>query len=270
MDNIYLLMFLIWPGVVLAAALLNMLVSWTFSWQELVIDYLIGLAIGLCFYYGKAADASTAENLFLMVSTGVFGLLKWAGVEALQDPSTLFGWTASWMVGGTLVSTALDRGAVAIGRNMSIGGGFLSGLIFCIKIPFALITTSVGLVLGLIGLIVGKVNGKGGFGFLGGAFYFEWGTSGTSATTFSSIVNVWGGKMSDPVHSQHLLDHELYHTRQYIYMQDWLGVIYFTIAPLWGLISSAASSSSFNASRAFSASGEVGSPIEVAAYKLRW
>ena len=274
-------MLLFWPGVVLVAALLNMLVSWVFSWQELVIGYVIGLVIGVCFYFGTtgwSTDGSTeagavqhVRDFFLVVSTGLFGLLKWAGVEALKDPSTLFWWTALSVVVGTLVSAALDRAAVAIGRTMSVGGGVLSGLIFFIKAPFALFTTGLGIVIGLLGLAVGAISSKKvGFGFLGGSLYFECGFSGTYATTFSSVINVWRGKMSDPVGSQYLLDHELYHTRQYIYMQDWLGVFYFTIAPIWGLISSAASSRSFSSSYAFRASGEVGSPIEVAPYKIRW
>lgn len=277
-HNVFLLAFVVWPLVVLLAAGLNMLISWTFSWQELVCDYLIGVVIGLCFFYGTTggstkgfAQVSGVEHFFLMVSIGLFGLLKWLGVEAMQDPATLFWASSLSIVGATAVSVSLDRLAIqVIGSKSCVCNGLLSLLIVGIKAPFGLITTAVGTLIGIIGLTVACATKNGGFGFIGGVFYTEWGLSGTHATTFSSYVNIFRGKTSDTVNSTTLISHELYHTRQYIYMQDWLGVVYFTIAPIWGLISSATSSRSFDASKAFNASKDIGNPIEVPAYKLSW
>lgn len=148
---------------------------------------------------------------------------------------------------------------------MSVGGGFLSFLIFLFKAPFAMVTSAVGLLIGIIGIIIGAIAGNPGFGFLGGILYFEWGFSGHYGTTFGFVVNVFKGNMAK------MIDHELYHSRQYIYMHDWLGVFYFTVAGLWGIISSAISSDPFDITFYFRAhtSKEVGNPIEAAPYK-RW
>jgi hypothetical protein len=263
-DNLALVALVLWPAVVLVAALLNMLLAWTFSWSELVIDYLAGVVIGVCFYFGTVGQVSGIEHFFLMVSTGLFGLLKWAGVSALADPQTLFLVTAIAVIGATLLAGALDHAALALGTQMSVGGGFLSALIFPIKLPFALVTSAVGLVLGLIGLVVGLVNRNGSFGFLGGVFYFEWGLPGLHATTFGCVVNVFAGRMSS------VLGHELYHSRQYIYLHDWLGVFYFTLAGLWGLISSAAARRfALHYYYAADTSREFGNPIESVPYR-RW
>ena len=61
-DNVWLLAFLIWPAVIIGAALLNMLISWTFSWSELVMDYLIGAVIGVCFYFGMNGEVIWLEH----------------------------------------------------------------------------------------------------------------------------------------------------------------------------------------------------------------
>ncbi|PKM44475.1 MAG: hypothetical protein CVV05_12085 [Gammaproteobacteria bacterium HGW-Gammaproteobacteria-1] len=266
-DNVALVALVLWPAVILIAALINMLFAMTFSWSELVIDYLIGVVIGVCFYFGTTGQVSGIEHFFLMLSTGLFGLLKWAGVDALADPQVLFLVAAGSVIGATLLTAALDYAALALGTTMSVGGGFLSAFIFLLKAPFAMVTTVVGLVIGLIGVIVGLVNGKGGFGFLGGVFYFEWGRGGPGdvhATTFGSVVNVFAGKMSS------VMAHELYHSRQYIYLHDWLGVFYFTVAGLWGLISSAAAKN-FSVYYFYAAdrAREYGNPIETVAYR-KW
>jgi len=263
MDNLFLTAFVLWPGVILVAALLNMLVWWSFSWSELVIDYLIGMVIGLCFFYGTADDATALNHFLLTLSQGLFGLLKWVGVSALDDRQTLFVISAACTGGATLLTAALDHAALAVGRRMSVGGGILSFFIFLFKAPFAILTSAVGLLIGLIGVIVGTINKKGGFGFLGGVFYFEWGLSHTHATTFGWIVNVFRGRMAD------VIDHELYHTRQFIYLHDWLGIFYFTVAGVWGLISSAVSSLPFDARYFFVAhpAKEIGNPIESVPYK---
>jgi hypothetical protein len=270
LSNFFFLSFLAWPVVVLLAAGANMLISWTFSWQELVIDAMIGFVIGMCFYFGTAGppkDIDAAKHFFLTASIGLFGLLKWLGVETFQDVSTLFWASAISIVGATAACAGLDRVAVqVIGRESSVCNGLFSLLVFGLKAPFGLFTTVVGTAIGIIGLFVACANkADGGFGFIGGVVYTQWGLSGKHATTFSSYVNVFKGPVKN------VIDHELYHTRQYIYMQDWLGVVFFTVGAIWGLISSAAAKgNTFDAAHAFRADGDVGNPIEVAAYKLDW
>jgi hypothetical protein len=269
LGNVYLLTFLFWPLVVLVAAGVNMLISSTFSWQELVIDTLIGMAIGLCFYFGTTGltdDHAGVQHFFLSVSIGLFGLLKWIGVEAFQDHVTLFWVSSISVVGATAVSAGLDRVAVqVISREGDVCSGLWSLLEIGIKAPFGIFTTVVGMAIGIIGLFVACAKKPdGGFGFIGGVVYTQWGLAGKHATTFSSYINVFEGKINT------VIDHELYHTRQYIYLQDWLGTVYFTIGAIWGLISSAASSNPMDLGHAFRADGEVGNPIEIAAYKLKW
>lgn len=263
-DNVALVALVLWPAVILVAALINMSFVWTFSWSELVIDYLIGVVIGVGFYFGTTGQVSGVEHFVLMLSTGLFGLLKWIGVVAFADPQVFFLVAAGSVIGATLLTSVLDYAALALGTTMRVRGGFISVFIFLLKAPFALVTSAVGLVIGLIGLIVGLANGKDGVGFFGGVFYFEWGRSGMLATTFGSVINVFAGRMS-PV-----MAHELYHSRQYIYLHDWLGVFYFTVAGLWGLVSSAMAKK-FSARYYYAAdrTREYGNPIEIVAYR-KW
>lgn len=275
-ENGTLIAFAIWPAVIVGSALINMLISWTFSWSELIIDYMIGVVIGITFYYGTVGEVTGVEHFFLTVSTGIFGLLKWVEVEKLREPETLFLVCAVATVGSVLLTAALDRGAAALKNPESPGGVILSILIFPMKAPFALITSLLGLILGGIGMIAmairkssaspGAVT-KGGVAFIGGTIFFDWGLSGRHATTFGSVVNVFKGRTAK------VIEHELYHSRQYIYLRDWLGVFYFTIAGIWGIVSSAIAAAtgknpSFQTAHFFRAdsSKEVGNPLERAAY----
>jgi hypothetical protein len=62
--------------------------------------------------------------------------------------------------------------------------------------------------------------------------------------------------------------HELYHTRQYIYMSDWL-IPFWCLGCVWGVISAASSSEhEVSADLAFGADGDIGNPVEVAAHRL--
>jgi len=266
-GNVFLVIFLFWPGVTIGAALLNMLITFKFSWSELIIDYLIGLAIGICFYYGTIGDVSHAEHFFLMVSTGVAGLFKWVGIWPKMSVGEFFMICAIWPASAVIVTALLDYAAVSIGwvsgqTGAKTGNVFLSILLLGCKWPFALITSVVGLVIGLIGMIVRATQNNpqgGGFGFVGGAFWFEWGlNTNKHATTFGCVINVFKGEISD------VLGHELVHTRQYIYMHDWLGVFYFTIAGIWGAISREVATNPGDAGY-FRAHGtdEIGNPIEI-------
>ena len=97
----------------------------------------------------------------------------------------------------------------------------------------------------------------------GGAFFAEFKptASGFHATTLGFAINTWFGNTP--------LQHELYHTRQYIYMGDWL-TPFWVVGMLWGVISAAISGTAISTSVAFAAdsSKEVGNPIEVAAYHM--
>jgi len=273
-DNTALLVLLVWPGVVVGCALLNMLISWTFSWSELVVDYLIGIIIGASFVAGTDVDASGLANFFLTASHGLVGLLKWLGADSLADPETMFKWSAGLMAGATVYSAALDHGSVAIGHDT--GAPFFSILLLPVKLTFAIFTTIVGLLIMVVGMIARGAkdeaddNGDDWFAFIGGSLFFSWGNDGLHATTFGWVVNVFESTIAD------VMEHELYHSRQYIYQHDWLGVFYFTFGALWGLISSAiegqSDGKSFDSSFAFRAEvdggTEVGNPIEAAAYRL--
>lgn len=264
-ENVFVVTFGIGPAAVIGCALVNMLITWQFSWSELILDYLIGLAFGLTFYFGTVGEVNHLEYFFLTVSTGFFGLLKWFGAFSEMAPGDFFLLSTGVSAGAVLLTGALDYGAVAIGWSEGKKGAnvALSILIFLLKWPFALVTSTVGLIIGLIGLAAraGKSEPVGdGVGFAGGVFWFEWGSnSGYHATTFGCVVNAFRGTISDT------LAHELVHTRQYIYMHDWLGVFYFTIAGLWGVISSAASSDPYEGRHLYAAhdSKEVGNPIEM-------
>src|SRR5262245_13402592 len=209
-DQWWLVILILWPGVVIACGLLNMLVHWPFSWSELIFDHLAGVAIGICFFYGTEPGAHEATKFFLVFSSGVPGILNWLGVETFVERGPLFAWAAGTVGGATLLAGLLDLGSVAIGRDMSGGGGFHSFLVMLFKLPFSLVTTSVGFLMWLVGMFVsfGRTNTR--VGYLGGIFYVEWDTPGkTRATTLGATVQVWSGTFKT------VMRHELYHTRQY-------------------------------------------------------
>src|SRR4051812_4941941 len=192
LDNVFFLTFLAWPGVVLGCALLNMLLHWSFSWSELCIDYLAGMVIGLCFYFGTEKKAHEAAQFFLVFSNGLFGLLHVLGVKALQHRDTLFAVSAGAMGGSVVVAGLLDLATQAIGKSMNAGGGLLSILILPLKWPFSFCTTAVGMLLWIAGLFtfivrsiilaVKKANKTNTpddehitrVGFLSGVPYVEW------------------------------------------------------------------------------------------------
>ena len=196
------------------------------------------------------------------------------GIEnflAFLVPWIVFAFSASLILGATVVAGLLDLATRALGSTMGVATGFISFFTWLVKIPFSLITPAIGLLIGIVGIIIGAARGfEVKFNFIGGAMFFKMGANSPNyyATTFCWVVNVWKGHISDVV------DHELYHTRQYIYLRDMLGVFYFTIAGLWGIISSAIvaaidKTKSFDITHYFRSDGDVGNPIECLAYK-RW
>lgn len=284
-DNVFFISFVAWPGVVLGCALLNMLFQLSFSWSELIIDYLAGVAIGLCFHFGTQKGAGPVEKFFLVFSSGVPGLLHVLNWKPIQPSDILFLVTAVTVGGSVVIAGLLDMATKAIGLEMSAGGGILSIFILPFKISFSFCTTAVGLVIwlaGLVWVIICKAQedssdpstvGRAAVGFLGGVPYVEFDSQNNwqRATTLGATVMVWTGKASQ------LLKHELYHTKQYIFLHDWL-IPFWLVGGLWGMISAGIyNATKDNAAKSIDVlcsfraangdSHEVGNPIERAAYQ---
>jgi hypothetical protein len=242
-QNFWLLSFAIWPGVVLVSALLNMAIWAEFGWSELIVDYVIGFTLGVCFWwFVRSEQRSFAPSFFLVFTHGLFGLLRI--VNVIPDTKRLFWWSAGATIGCTVLTAALDHAAVGIGTTMSGGGAALGVLIFLLKLPFALFSTAIGLLIFIVGLIHAAAASNAGAGFLGGVTYEEWNTTKPNwATTVGATVHCWQGTFSD------VMKHELYHSRQYIYMRDLL-------IPSWAVCWT------------FSGQGDK-NPIEVVAYKIQ-
>jgi hypothetical protein len=254
------LILLVWPGVVLASAVINMLIWSSFSWSELILDYLIGVTLGLCYVMGVERNAGPIAHFFLVMSHGLAGVL----FTFHAFDKDVFLWVSAIMtVGSTIIAAALDRAAVALGKTMSPGTGLFSSLIFLFKLPFTLVTSAVSMLFFLVGAIR-SAGPNGRVGFIAGVFYVEWNTASatTSATTLGWCVQVWQGKF------ECVIEHELYHSRQYIYLRDWL-IPAWIVGGIWGIISSAiAGETSLLCFQAAKFDREVGNPIERAAYGI--
>jgi len=262
LDNFFLCAFIFWPLVIVIAALLNMAVSMVFSWSELVLDSVVGIIVGTCFYFGTAKHLGGAAQFILVFSQGISGILHWAKVHSFDMRSSLFLVSSIWIIASTFLAAALDRAAVAIGKEMSVGGGLFSILNWACKFPFALTTTAVGLLFFIVG-IFRSIGANGRIGFLAGVAYVEWDTTGSgSATTIGGTVQIWNGKFET------LIEHELYHTRQCIYLHDWM-IPMWLVGGVWSLISSAIDGNvSFGCFKAARHDRELGNPIECAPYRI--
>src|SRR5688500_12362305 len=104
LNNVFFLAFLAWPGVILVCALINMLCQWSFSWSELILDYLAGVVIGELFYVGTDRKAEFAAHFYLVFSQGLFGLLHALDVEALKERDVLFAVSGGAIGGAVLIS----------------------------------------------------------------------------------------------------------------------------------------------------------------------
>ena len=158
-DTLMAVLFILvlWPGVIIVAALLNMLISWGFSWSELVIDHLAGILMGVFFSMGVLGDVRWYDHLLLTLFHGLPGLLKWLGFGFLNNPWIVFAFSASLIVGATIVAGLLDLATRALGSKMGIATGLISFLNWLIKLPFTLITPAIGLLIGIVGIIVGAL-----------------------------------------------------------------------------------------------------------------
>jgi hypothetical protein len=263
LDNFFLCAFIFWPLVIVIAALLNMAVSTVFSWSELVLDSVAGILVGTFFYLGTAKHAGGGEQFMLVFSQGLPGLLHVWNVKPFDTRSSMFLVGSIWIIGSTFLAAALDRAAVAIGKQMGVGGGLFSILPWACKFPFSLVTTGVGLLFFIVG-IFRSFGTNGRVGFLSGVAYVEWdtSTSSSSATTIGGTVQIWFGKF------ENLIEHELYHTRQCIYLHDWM-IPMWLVGGVWGLISSAIDgNASFGCFKAARHDRELGNPIECAPYRI--
>ena len=100
MENAALQILLLWPAAVLACALLSMAIWATFSWSELVLDYVAGVVMGAIAVAALAPDAGPVLKFLLVPSQGLIGLLSLAGVKELADPVTFF-----WVSSGCMTPT---------------------------------------------------------------------------------------------------------------------------------------------------------------------
>src|SRR6185436_11074580 len=73
LDNLYFQMFAAWPGILILCALFSMLCQWSFSWSELILDYLAGMLIGLFFFLGTEKKPHEAVQFFFIFSQGLPG-----------------------------------------------------------------------------------------------------------------------------------------------------------------------------------------------------
>lgn len=266
MDNQYIIAFLFWPAVVLLCALINMLITWTFSWSELIFDYFIGVVAGWFLFAGTEPNPHPANTFFFVFSHGLYAALWWAADsfrKAFSKPETFFWTMAGIRLGATLWCAAWDRLAVYLGSELAPGPFFLSFLLLPVKGGFAWFTSAIGFLIWIAGAFNAKFGG-GKAGLAGGIFFdeFDPGPGNPPATTLGFTVHTW--KHDTP------FEHELYHTRQYVYMGDWL-IPFWCVGLLWGVISATIASGfsvSYHLAVGADTSSEVGNPIEVAAYHI--
>jgi len=265
-DSFALVVFVFWPAVVLVSALLNMLIHWTFSWSELIFDYVIGILLGVFFFEVFRGDANAAEKFFFIFSHGLLAFIHWLAPTVFGSATTFFWWAAIGTVASVVVCGALDWASDSLGPHHG-GSVALSFIQFPLKAIFPLITTVVGVLFFLAGLIgAAATRGRAApvrVGFGGGVLFVEWNpTGGASATTLGAMVNTWSGNLAP------IFRHELFHSRQYVYMRDWL-IPAWIVGGIWGLVSSAiAGRPAWVCFNTASTTQDLGNPIEVAAYRI--
>ncbi|MDG5814104.1 hypothetical protein QA601_03375 [Chitinispirillales bacterium ANBcel5] len=265
MNNYLFVILILWPCTLVAATLLNMLISQAFNWSELLFCIFAGICIGYFFMTGTEPAPHAIDQFMLIFSHGLFGLFSVAGIRDFSNRMVLYQWSALFMIAAVIITALLDRLALTIGKSMNTAGFLLSLLIFPLKAPFTLITSGVSLIIFFLfsGIWVAIFRNNTRLGFLGGTPYIEWNFGGnySFATTLGFTVNTWKGNLST------LLGHELYHTRQYMIFRDWF-IPFWLLGGIWGLITSMLSSNPFDIRYFFIAhpSKNIGNPLEQAAY----
>jgi hypothetical protein len=220
LTNYFWVAFVLWPITVQLSALCNMAIWAEFSGWELIIDWFVGVGLGSCFWLFTSverADRAWWRSGLMVFSHGIFGFL---GMTSLFGSTrSLFWWTAGSTVVATILAASLDHAAVSIGGEMTAGGVVLSIFIFLLKAPFCLVSTVIGFFIFIAGAINTGVSSNAKVGFNGGVLYSEWNRVpanqfGTQATTVGATVHCWKLRFCQNMR------HELYHTRQNIYMRD--------------------------------------------------
>jgi hypothetical protein len=272
MDSLDVVALQLWPAVLLVCASANMLISWTVSWSELIFSLAIGVIAGVSLFLGTRPDPSGVETCLFVFSHGFFGLL-WATSDgfrgAFDDPEQLIWFMAGLRLGATVWCAAWDWLSDRIGAELGPRQILFSLVLFPVKWPFAFITGSVGFLIWIAGLIR-AIASRGKASFAGGVFVaqFDPARHGEHSTTIGWAIHSWYGKTS--------FRHELYHTRQYIFMGDWL-MPFWVLGCLWGAACAAIEQARGPAGTPFDTQlviggrkGELhlGNPLEIAAYQL--
>jgi hypothetical protein len=221
----------LWPLSIVITAVVCMAIWRAFSWTELIFDAIAGVVIGAITVAAFAEGAGPGVRWLLIPSHGLIGLLQFTGAIEIATLSGFFLVSALSVFGAAVLSAALDHAAVKLGPR-SAGGTVIGILMLPLKLTFAPLTTAVGLLMFLAGAIRSFwPNGR--IGIAGGELFVEWSQGGTaSAVTLGGTVHIWTGSFAD------LIDHELCHSRQYIYLRDWM-IPFWLLGGIWGLISSA-------------------------------
>jgi hypothetical protein len=220
LTNYFWVALVCWPAVVMVSALLNMAIWLSFSGWEFLFCWLVGVGLGTCFWCFTNVERSERgwwRTLLMLAGHGIFGLLGKTSLFA--SARSLFWWCAGCTVGATALAALLDHAAVAIGGEVTAGGVVLSVVVFLLKAPFCLFETAVGVVFFIVGAIHAAGDADAKVGFNGGVLYSEWDrspadTGGTQATTLGATVFCWKLRFCQNMR------HELYHSRQNIYMRD--------------------------------------------------
>ncbi|HYZ01687.1 MAG TPA: hypothetical protein VFA92_09345, partial [Candidatus Binatia bacterium] len=209
------------------------------------------------------AGAAGAWLLWNMAPV-VMGWMGWS-LSGLGASS----WVAGYM--GPVVFGALYMGVQVFGtlatRGLDATGNQAAGaLSFLIKFAMSPITTTAGLVIGFA---------RTGFGLWGNVDWFNHGvivfqtdeTSGfDGAMTWGATVQWQGGNLSGA-----RIQHEMYHSRQFVYAGDGFGLTWATVGALWGLVESWISKGSPDEACLFGASGgsdQIGNPLENRAHQI--
>jgi RHS repeat-associated protein len=151
--------------------------------------------------------------------------IKWLG-QALAFLGTwaltIVDFCVTWLNPLNWIALALDQ----------VDHPFTNVLSFIIKFARSPLTTTIGLVIGGIGLITGDVDNVA---FKNGLIVFEWdpGASGFSGMTWGGVVHLWSGSANDAA-----FEHETYHSYQYAGWGDAFMPVY-AVTGAWGLLSSA-------------------------------
>ncbi len=194
MDNVVFVTLVFWPAVVLLCAGINMLISWTFSWPELIFDLFIGFLAGYFLYAGAQPDPHAAVSFFFVFSHGV-AALAWTLTGGFMDRPENFLWAmAGLRLGATVWAAAWDYVSAALGARLGWAAFGFSLVVAPVKMAFSIITSAVGVLIWLGGL-AWAIFGKGKAGFAGGVLFTEFGPGGGGfhATTVGWTMHTWHG-----------------------------------------------------------------------------